>query len=228
MAMTVCSSSFAKPYPIRHKIESERNGILYKLSKMALLGYAKGKFDKVAQLDEAHKYSYFVGNEDATVSILLYEFGTGTGPAIRYFDERSAFTREISEGPAMEYLMHRYFDLYGQTDTVPKMRYQSSPIIRQPRTWSFAIRETAVLLKKRNMSQFMLGSFFCSITPSGPEQLRLHIWNVTSKRSYLLGMGKRVQRPFVFGNVTQHIYLDFSRAEAQTLANSYKKKSRSN
>jgi len=224
--LTLQSSAVQPPTPHSRSSINSQNWLLNQVGKIALQVYTYDILKNISDLDEKRKAEFFVKDEKATVGIILHEFATGTGPSVRYFDERTPFVQEIERGPAIEYLMHEYVNgpWFENLDTANKMRYQFSALAKDPSTWTFGVNQFFVTLGERNLSQFMLGSFFSNITPTDRGTLHIHIWNITSKRSYFLGLGPRVQRPLAFGNVTQHIYLEVSLDQAKELAQSYKQK----
>jgi hypothetical protein len=199
----------------------KEKGLVENIGASMLRRYTEKRVSNLTSLSEFQKQDFFFKDPIASVSVILFEFSTGTGPDTRYFDRRSAFGEQIARGPAVRYLIKTYFDQMIDTMTLVssgKMRYQFSILPQDPSTWIFGAKALAQVVKENNVSQFMLGSFFAQIEPIGDGRLRVHIWNVTSRKSYFLGLGLRVQRPKPLGNVTQHIFLDFSYQEARSIA----------
>ncbi|MCB9246260.1 MAG: hypothetical protein H6606_07490 [Flavobacteriales bacterium] len=218
--------SSAGPEPVRIENGVRKLGIVQTIGKLALERYVKQRLPFASGLSEDQKYQYFKQNEEASVAILLHEFVSGTGPTVRYLDERYAFVRQMKNGPAMRYLFSEFERLRPDTLSRLHLRYQFSALPAHPGTWGFSIVQHAETLGERNLSQFMLGSFFADFKLRNNGSVRVHIWNITSRKSYFLGQGERVQRPLLFGNVTQRISMDFTSEEWLALAAGYGKRSK--
>ena len=208
--------------PPEKKHQHGNSFLLNTISKFALIDYSKGLLRNVDRLNEESKDELISQSANGTVAILLYEFATGLGPSTRYFVDDQPFTKEFKKGPAMRWTFYTYFE-NGSQDMF-NLRYQFSPKYKPFRLsiWRFGITQNYRTLSEHNLSQFVLGSFNADIK-NIDDKIYVHIWNVTSRRSLLLGIGKRVQRPAPLGNIEQHIFLEFTNAEAMVLARSYKK-----
>lgn len=211
-------TSHAKPPWKKHVVGNDF--LLTALSKHALISYSKDLLNDVEQLSEERKDIYIQSSAHGTVAIILYEFASGMGPSSRYFFDRHPFTQQIKQGPAMRWALSRYFE--NSEQPFVNLRYQFSPLYQpgsfRPKTWPFGLHQHALTLSERNISQFVLGSFNMDIQSQG-EEIFIHLWNQTSRKSLFWGFGKKVQRPLPFGTISQHIFLTYSREEAGQLVN---------
>lgn len=211
--LLITSAVHAKPPKHKKKVAKELGIKLWsELGKRALIHHARKRLTDVTHIDEELKNSYISTNAKATVAIILYEFASGTGPTTRHFYDGQPFTEEFKTGPAMEYMLQTYRELLDSTDqtVITNGRYQFSgraiPFVWE--TWPFSLQQHYLTLKQVNMSQFVLGSFNYSIEPKPNGNLKIHVWNTTSRRSLFIGIPDRVQRPMLLGNVYQHIYME--------------------
>jgi hypothetical protein len=218
-----CSLSAAsKPPKVKtHKVKNLGIKVWSELGKRALIHHARKRLTDVTNIDDKVKAEYIAKNAKATVAIIVYEFASGTGPSTRYFYDKQPFTEEFKKGPAMKYMLAKY---YGQGDSgeikpVVNGRYQFSaraiPFVAE--TWPFSAQQHYLTLKQVNMSQFVLGSFNYSISETELGKLQIHVWNTTSRRSLFVGIPKRVQRPLLLGNVYQHIHMELDKDEVQLI-----------
>jgi len=212
-AFSANGRALSSPQPIDSKLTGQTADIIQQLGKWALLRWSQKRLENVADLNELQKEHYLRTDSRCGVAIIIYEFATGTGPAVRYLDERTKFAQDMVQGPAIEYLTKLYLSDVPDRSSAHTMCYLFSPELKHPSTWPFAIKQHFLTLKGRHLSQFILGGFYACFEPAPNRHLRVHIWNVTSKKSYFLHIGRRVQRPLPFGNVTQHVFLDLSPAE---------------
>lgn len=217
IAFLISLKASAHPGPGSLSIKPAGFGLFQTIGKMALERYVSTKLPRVSSLDEEAKYDFFAGDAQASVAIILHEFVSGTGPDVRYFDERYAFVQQMMQGPALPYLCHELNNVPVEEGARVHLRYQFSPLPAHPVTWRFAVVQHTKTLKSRNLSQLMLGSFFADFVFQSDSSVRVHIWNITSRKSYFLRIGERVQRPKLFGNVTQRISFTLSATQWQEL-----------
>lgn len=207
---------YAAPQPVDPSPGYNNQGIIQRIGKWALLRWSEKRLKNVSDLDEQAKTRFLAKSSRAGVAIILYEFATGTGPSIRYLDERTQFARDIVKGPAIKYLTEEYVALHDGDGSLT-LRYQFSPLPQKPGTWPFGLKHHLLTLTGGHLSQFMLGSFYASYDPRSNGHIHVHIWNITSRKSYFLRIGPRVQRPLPFGNVTQHVFIDLSPEEQNAI-----------
>ncbi|MCB9261755.1 MAG: hypothetical protein H6607_05210 [Flavobacteriales bacterium] len=209
----------------KEKKHQSREHFFAKFYKWMLIEYSNDMCQRINVdfnvLTEKGKQQIMADNHIGTAAILLYEFATGEGPDTRYYIDSSSFIDEIKNGSAVDWILNQYLLSYSENEYLQKFdsssnllncRYQFSPLI-EPNTWKFAIKQHVQTLRQKNISQFVLGSVNADVFYISDSTLGVHLWNMTSQKSLLWGLGKRVQRPILLGTITQHIVFELSLEE---------------
>ena len=183
--------------------------------------------EEVEVVSSLNKRRMLSESEIGTSGILLFEFATGEGPAIRYFDTSHSFTHAFVQSPGVSYILKKYLSSYSDTSKVKfdsthdllDVRYQFSPVYRPIdfKTWDFSLVQHFATWDSKSFSQIYLGSFNADIQYLTDTNIRVHVWNSTSKKSLFAGFGKRWQRPLPLETTTQHITFELSTTDLNAL-----------
>lgn len=98
--------------------------------------FAKRHCPDVENLTEDEKQRYFKTDINCTVSILMYEFATDTGPPTRFFGESAMITQVFKGGPAVEQALADFYEK-NRGKSVDDLQwtfyeYQFSPTLEPP------------------------------------------------------------------------------------------------
>ena len=112
------------------------------ISVNSIINRAKEHLPSVDLLKEGEKQNYFRTNTQATISILLYEFASGTGEESRSFDERHAIVRSIMKLESTDLAVEDFYSenrgAFKHTAVPIQYGYQFSPTAN-PLTWRRAV-----------------------------------------------------------------------------------------
>jgi hypothetical protein len=110
----------------------------------SIIDFAKARLPSVDRLKEGEKQNYFRTNTQATISILLYEFASGTGKASRSFDMRHDIVRSIMKLRSTDLAVQDFYSknrgASKHTARPTKYGYPFSPTAN-PLTWKRAVKE---------------------------------------------------------------------------------------
>jgi hypothetical protein len=213
LLLVSCFHSFGSPLPI----VGSQTGILDRLGQWSMIRFCNRQHldDQILQSFERHHI--ILSDAHLSAMNLLYEFASGTGPVSTYWLEYHPYTQAIQDGIGIRHVCKWYVDMQSSEtfQPAPNIRYQASATVIPPKpsTWYFAFEQNIRLLRDRNYSQFILGSFNVRVDTMGGDEFKFTLKNRMSRKSLFIGLGPRVQRPRALGTTFQNISFTLSKKE---------------
>lgn len=201
------------PLPVvKHK-----TNILDKLGQWSLKRFCNRQLLNEQILQSFDRHQIILSDAHLSAMNLLYEFASGTGPVSTYWHEYHPYTQAIQDGIGIKHICKWYVDMQAAEtfQPAPDIRYQASATVIPPKpsTWYFAFDQNIRLLRAKNYSQFILGSFNVRVDTLGGDEFKFTIKNRMSRKSLFIGLGPRVQRPRALGTTFQNISFSLTKKE---------------